>query len=275
MEQVLRDGEVHTLWNLCSLTYSILVKRDKKQYYSRCTSIHLRLITMQSTSFWARQRLSSWSLACVVSKVIYDAVSNIVTVQSRYMAKKIYNRQVSSRFVSANHMISTDKRRGEQTFWIRLPSTLHRYRADPSSGFVELLHNRFTLTRVDSCMRTSAVSSSVTSPSASTSPSVWVPNLPCVGPVSLSTTMQRKMANNLSRGKLPGPFNCCSCASASFLSIADEEFLFIITETSDTICRTVRASSHIILKSASTGLNTVGPPWEIWQMLLANTFTES
>ena len=148
--------------------------------------------------------------------------------------------------MSADHMISsTDERRGEQTFWIRLPSTLHRYRADPSSGFVELLHNRFTLTRVDSCMRTSAVSSSVTSPSASTSPSVWAPNLPCVGPLSLSTTMQRKMANNLSRGKLPGPFNCCSCASASFLSIADEEFLCIITETSDMICRTVQVSSHI------------------------------
>ncbi len=134
-------------------------------------------------------------------------------------------------YATSKHVNWREKK--PQTFWMSSESMLQQYLVKRSSGFVEFLYNKLTLTRVVTCIRTSAVSSSVRSPPAATAASsvCWLVSegKRCERPFgylsSCSTTMQWKIANILSRGKLPGPLSWRFCASASFFSTANAPLL--------------------------------------------------
>lgn len=100
------------------------------------------------------------------------------------------------------------------TFKAISSDTVERYRVEPSSGQLPPLTTKFALQRLESCRRTSDMSSLS---------SFWlsIKTFPCSSSREISATdvMHWNIASNLSNGKVPGPFISNSCSEISFCSI--------------------------------------------------------
>lgn len=99
--------------------------------------------------------------------------------------------------------------------------TIDRYRLAPSKGQLPPLLIKLALHRLDNSKRTSD-----NSPLVQLSPSN--PPSPCAsssGKHSDTDTIHWKIANNLSKGNVPGPFKSNSCSAISFFSFDFSELL--------------------------------------------------